>query len=112
MKNSAFFRLLSVGLCVFLLGACAAPRSEGVKMENVFPGLASSEPPPPLVEEIPEILEPRTAFWRSGYWAYDGEEFFWIPGALAQRPHPTAQWSPERWEKRAFGWAFVPGRWF
>jgi len=103
MKRPAFLFLL-VSLCA--LAACAG-RSDNFP----FPRLAPSAPPQNMIEEIPENPSPSQQIWHPGYWAYDGRSFNWVDGTFMVRPSPTAVWSPDRWDRHDYGWAFIPGYW-
>lgn len=63
------------------------------------------------MEQAPDNNEPRTQEWRRGHWVYDGAAFSWIAGHFIDRPGPTAVWAHDRWERRSYGWAFIPGHW-
>lgn len=80
---------------------------------TVFPyvRLSPSAPPVAPYEEVQQPSQPTGEIWRKGYWDYDGKEFIWVPGHFISRPDPTAAWTPDRWEQRTFGWAFIPGYW-
>lgn len=73
--------------------------------------LAPTAPPAPMMEVKPVIEDMRTTAWRPGHWNYEGGSFSWISGKLIPKPTFTAVWSPDRWEKRGYGWALVPGYW-
>ncbi len=98
------------------LGACSSLQedAETTPVEpSVYPYLRlSPSPPPPMpLEAKPEVSSPMQQVWRSGYWSYDGQTFSWVDGSFILKPNPTAAWTPDRWERRTFGWAFVPGHW-
>lgn len=73
--------------------------------------LSPSAPPAAMQEERPVNPDPLRYEWRTGYWSYGRGSFDWVSGQFIERPHPTAIWSPDRWERRQFGWAFIPGFW-
>lgn len=102
-----FEKLLSCALIVLSVSACSMRNP----VETSFPRLAFTTPPAPQFEEKPQLDNPQTQIWRSGYWDYDGIGFNWVSGRVMEKPAPYADWSPDRWEKRAFGWCFVPGHW-
>ncbi|MFA6279933.1 MAG: hypothetical protein WC612_03960 [Bdellovibrionales bacterium] len=110
------FQFLLLALLVGALGACSSYQAgnEQPPMEpQVFPfvRLSPSPPPPSPIEVRPEMLNPMQQVWRSGYWSYDGFTFSWVEGSYIFKPNPTAAWTPDRWEHRTFGWAFIPGYW-
>ena len=106
------FVLMSV-LGVALAACASEPSVNEETAAHAFPyvRLSPSAPPQAPYEEKAIPDEPMRQIWRQGYWDYDGKEFFWVAGQYMYRPDPTAAWTPDRWEKRAFGWAFVPGYW-
>lgn len=83
--------------------------------QQLSPYIMLSPDPPPMAisEERPKPPQPdvNNYIWRSGHWHYDGEHFVWRKGEFIQRPQPWSVWSPDRWERREYGWAFVPGYW-
>jgi len=73
--------------------------------------LAPVPPPPPSEEVKADFNDPRTQVWRPGHWVYESQRFYWVPGEVLTKPSATAVWSPDRWERRQYGWAFVHGYW-
>lgn len=73
--------------------------------------LAPTAPPQLRPEAKPVIDNKRTTAWRPGHWIYENGTFRWVDGELMPKPTFTAVWSPDRWEKRGYGWAFIPGYW-
>jgi hypothetical protein len=99
-------------LSALLLLSLSACSSAGLNpLPQSYPRLAFTTPPAPIFEEKPHLQNPQIEIWRPGYWAYDGVAFDWVPGRVIEKPAPYADWSPDRWEKRSFGWSFVPGTW-
>ncbi|MDX9689863.1 MAG: hypothetical protein EOM37_00870 [Proteobacteria bacterium] len=108
------FRLPLIATCLFMtLAACSSGPSDiqGSIMERSYIRLAPSAPPARYYETKPMSPAPMLLTWRAGYWDYDGVQFFWVPGYYIEKPNPTAAWTPDRWERRQFGWAFIPGYW-
>lgn len=101
--------LILCSLLVVSLSACSSERYSAAT--TTFPRLALTTPPAPVYEISPQLEDPQMEIWRPGYWDYNGVSFDWIPGRVMQRPAPYAVWSADRWEKRAYGWCFVPGFW-
>jgi len=106
-------RIVLAGLLALSLVGCANDSSIDDTTPKQFPfvRLSPSAPPQAPYEEMATPDEPMKQIWRKGYWSYNGFEFSWEPGHYIYRPDPTAAWTPDRWEQRAFGWAFVPGYW-
>jgi hypothetical protein len=106
MTKRASLPLIFGLLACLALGACAGE-------EEAFSYTQLSPVPPPDVpyEPAPRAENPMAEIWRPGHWSYTGTEFFWVPGVMLPRPSITAVWAPDRWDQRAYGWAFVPGYW-
>lgn len=104
---------LAVSVLLLGLSSCAQSLSDNESGTQAFPyvRLSPSAPPQAPYETRPMPEEPMRQIWRDGFWDYDGTTFYWVPGYYMYRPDPTAAWTPDRWEQRAFGWAFVPGYW-
>ena len=104
------FLSLSLLCSPLLLGACASNNTETTA---TYSFIKLSPTAPPELPYQPKIVaaDPEREIWRPGYWAYNGLTFYWVEGSFIARPDPTAAWSPERWEKRNYGWAFVGGYW-
>ncbi len=105
-------RIFAIALLV-LTSACAFNHdsANAVMSGPAYIRLAPSAPPHNPVEMRPAATSPQQQVWRAGYWDYDGSSFSWVPGSYMARPTPNAAWMPDRWEKRKFGWAFIPGYW-
>ncbi len=96
----------------FLLAISACGTKETSPMQPYpYVKLSLVSPPDTPYEEPLRSENPMQEIWRPGYWLYDGMSFNWIPGHLMPRPSPTSVWSPDHWEKRTYGYAFVEGYW-
>jgi hypothetical protein len=75
---------------------CACPPSVG----GAGPAPAriiADEPPPPLPEyEQPPIPAPGY-MWTPGYWGWNNDDYYWVPGTWVQPPHPGLLWTPGYW---------------
>lgn len=103
-----FFSSLICGAAVLLAG-CSG--DEAAAPGFSYYRLAPNPPPLPVIELVPQNDKPQERAWRPGYWRYDGREFTWVSGSFLAKPIPTAVWSPDRWDRRQYGWAYVPGHW-
>lgn len=112
--------LLALGLAALFLLPSALSLSGCAQNDEVYaddyaPALAldiAPVPPPALSDEYREpVTDPRTQVWRPGHWSYQDQRFVWVPGEMLTRPSPTAVWSADRWERRAYGWVFLHGYW-
>jgi len=106
---------LAFALVLFGAAGCASWNdSFDNAVQNIPPpilGLSPVIPPQPKPEVAPVLQHPREEVWRPGHWEYEKDQFIWTPGEILQRPNPTAVWSPDVWQHRAYGWVFVPGFW-
>ncbi len=106
----ALFALAFLGGCSDIFGG-EEPAPIVASAPTSFIQLAPSAPPQILFEQKPVNFEPQRQIWRAGHWVYSGGNFEWAAGHFVPRPHPTAAWIGDRWEKHKFGWAFIPGHW-
>jgi len=120
MSNISRPQIVSFGafvLTVVLLSGCFSQEPAPVVSEAPQPLPAnyirlSLTPPPEAQPEVkPVVGQPRTEIWRPGYWSFDNGRFAWVPGEMMAKPDFTASWSPDRWEKRQYGWVFIHGYW-
>jgi hypothetical protein len=116
-KSRPLFSLAAFTLAAFLV-ACTTDESSTpapVPADQPPPAptyLRFSEKAPPAAQmEMKPALDIRTQIWRPGHWTYDNGQFNWVPGEVMQKPTFTAVWSPDRWEKHTYGWAFISGHW-
>lgn len=73
--------------------------------------IAPVPPPAPSDEAHDVIQDPRIEVWRPGHWIYESQRFVWVSGEVLTKPSATAVWSPDRWERRSYGWVFIHGYW-
>ena len=119
-----FHRCLSLSLLLAALALTACgidddftPRdygdNDGVATSSIAPSYLdlSPVPPPAVSDEMSQVTDRRTQVWRHGHWSYEHQQFVWNPGEVLTRPSPTAIWSPDRWEHRTYGWAYIKGYW-
>ncbi|MFY7930317.1 MAG: YXWGXW repeat-containing protein [Oligoflexus sp.] len=78
--------------------------------------ISSGGAPPPVVRYEP-LPPPRPAHvWVHGYWAWDGNDYRWLPGrwerARVGYVYVQPEWiqSPEGWQFRQGGWQGGKGR--
>jgi hypothetical protein len=113
----------SLTVAVLALLSLAGCHAVGYKSSDEAPPSAASNglptsiemapvPPPVPSDEIQPVITDRLSYvWRPGHWSYENKQFIWHPGEILNRPSPTAIWSPDRWEKRAYGWVYIHGYW-
>jgi hypothetical protein len=49
--------------------------------------------------------------WTPGYWAWNGYEYFWVPGTWIEPPQPGFLWTPGYWTFVGGVYAFHRGYW-
>jgi len=92
-------------------GTDAAGQQAASPPPGPFLQMAPTAPPAPLLEMKPILQDPQRMAWRPGHWSYSNTQFSWVPGEVMEKPSPSAVWSPDRWDKREYGWVYVPGTW-
>jgi len=92
MRLFRLFVPLMVGLAVLGLPSAASAQ--------IAVGVAITIAPPPLpVYDQPPI--PGTGYiWTPGYWAYDVDDYYWVPGTWVEPPAVGLLWTPAYW-----GWS-------
>jgi hypothetical protein len=101
-----FFRIAGSFAVAGLLSvatANAAPQvGVVVRVGPPVPVVAVAPPPPPA---------PYGLVWQSGYYAWTGAAYQWVPGVWVRAPYAGAVWAPGRWVHQPRGWFFVRGYW-
>jgi hypothetical protein len=83
------------------LPACASPRG------RVYVRVG---PPAPIVEA--RAVAPGPGFvWVSGFHAWNGRAYAWVPGRWERPPRARAVWVPAHWQRERRGWYLVQGHW-
>ncbi len=114
-------RFLRPAATALLLGACApALVAPGFAQECVCPPavgvssgpvIESEEPPPPLPDyDQPPMPEPG-AVWTPGYWAWNNDDYYWVPGVWVEPPQPGLLWTPGYWAFVGGAYLFHRGYW-
>jgi DNA segregation ATPase FtsK/SpoIIIE-like protein len=67
-------------------------------------------PPELPVYEQPICPEPNL-MWMPGYWAWGGEDYYWVPGAWVEAPYAGALWTPDYWDWSGGRYRFHRGYW-
>lgn len=86
-----------------MLAACVVAPPRGV----VF---VRTRPPAALVEVRGTAPGPGHV-WISGYHAWQGGAYVWIPGHWDRAPHTRAVWVSGTWKHHRDGWYWVDGHW-
>jgi hypothetical protein len=79
----------------FLLSLAAVSLTPAATSAGVFVSV-NIAPPPLLVYEQPVAPFPDYV-WQPGYWAWDGYEYYWVPGTWVLAPEPGLYWTPGWW---------------
>jgi hypothetical protein len=80
-----------------LLAALLLAALPVISQAFVTVGVSISVAPPPLpVYDQPPIPEPGY-MWAPGYWAWDGNDYYWVPGTWVLAPQPQLLWTPGYW---------------
>jgi|SRR5579862_664670 hypothetical protein len=101
------------GLLLCLLGCLVGVREpvhdvEGGPGEEVY----STEPAPPPQAEVSVGVAPGPEYvWVGGYWTRHRDNWFWVRGRWASRPHANAVWVGGRWESHPRGYVWRGGHW-
>jgi len=107
--------VLATQVAPVLAQTCACPpASDNSAAAPAAPGEVSvyaDEVPPPLPEYDQPAIPADGDIWTPGYWAWNGFDYFWVPGTWVEPPQPGLLWTPGYW---AFGggvYAFHRGYW-
>ena len=100
--------LVLASACALALGltAIAAP-DYAVAQISVSITLA---PPALPVYEQPVLIE-EGGIWAPGYWDYNQDGYFWVPGTWVQPPEVGLLWTPGYWGWGNGGYAWNQGYW-
>jgi hypothetical protein len=93
--------------------AIRIPNPPGAVLLPPIGNLIRMEKDPPPAQTDPTAGQPPfpEAVWKPGYWAWQNNQYTWIPGHWEQPPQGFSTWTPPRYEPREQGWVFYPGRW-
>ncbi|HEX3837469.1 MAG TPA: YXWGXW repeat-containing protein [Steroidobacteraceae bacterium] len=89
MRYAKFLALIPV----LLIGIASALSQAAVDI-NVSVNLA---PPPIPVYDQPPLPAPGY-LWTPGYWAWDGMDYYWVPGTWVEPPVSGLLWTPGYWD--------------
>jgi hypothetical protein len=96
-----------LALIPFLM-LCAVPT---LSQAQVSVGLSVNIAPPVLpVYEQPPLPEPGY-LWSPGYWAWDGSDYYWVPGTWVEPPSAGLLWTPGYWGWNDGVYAWNEGYW-
>ena len=73
--------------------------------------IVADQPPPP----IPEYDQPPPPapeyIWTPGYWAWNNDDYYWVPGVWVPPPQPGLLWTPSYWAFENGLYLFRRGYW-
>lgn len=101
MKIFRTLRLMVLALFVSLIPASS--------YAGVFISVNFAPPVLPVYEQ-PPCPEPGL-MWTPGYWAYDQDGYYWVPGTWVPAPFEGALWTPPYWGWEGGLYMFHPGYW-
>ena len=99
---------LAKGAAVMLAAAVAAAMP-GRAHAGIFVSVNFAPPPLPVYVQ-PPIPAPGY-IWTPGYWAWDGAEYYWVPGTWIMPPYVGALWTPGWWGWSGGVYLFHGGYW-
>jgi len=79
-----------LALPLLVSGLLTAPASAGVF-------LSISVAPPALPVYVQPIAPGPNFIWAPGYWAYDEDDYYWVPGTWVRAPQVGLLWTPGYW---------------
>ena len=101
MKALCSLRTLLLALVVSLIPAAS--------FGGVFISVNFAPPVLPVYEQ-PPCPEPGL-IWNPGYWAYDEDGYYWVPGTWVPAPFEGALWTPPYWGWDGGLYVFHSGYW-
>jgi WXXGXW repeat (2 copies) len=95
------FLLMAIGMLAFSADSHA----------QVSVGVSVSFGPPALPVYEQPICPSDGYIWTPGYWAWDGYDYYWVPGTWVLVPETGFFWTPAWWGWGGRGYLFHPGYW-
>ena len=95
----------------FLLAAVAMLILSSVSFAQIGVGVVVSFGPPELPVYEQPICPDEGYIWTPGYWAWDGYDYYWVPGTWVLAPRPGYFWTPAWWGWGGNGFIFHAGYW-
>jgi WXXGXW repeat (2 copies) len=100
----------SLGLA-FVIAAGFLPTLPFTARAQLVADIRAELPPPPLpIYDQPPIPAPGY-IWTPGYWAWDGYDYYWVPGTWVLAPQPGLLWTPGYWTWQDGVYLFQAGYW-
>jgi len=92
-----------------LLLALAATLIPASSFGGVF--ISVNFAPPVLPVYVQPPCPDEGMIWTPGYWAYDEDGYYWVPGTWVPAPYEGALWTPPYWGWENSFYVFHPGYW-
>jgi hypothetical protein len=74
-------------------------------------GISVGFPPPLLPVYVQPVIPAVGYIWTPGYWAWNGAEYYWVPGTWVLPPFYGALWTPGYWGWVGGVYSFHAGYW-
>src|SRR4029077_4928726 len=74
-------------------------------------GISISIAPPELPVYEQPLCPGDGYLWTPGYWAYSGDDYYFVPGTWVMAPEAGLLWTPGYWGWRNNGYFFNEGYW-
>jgi len=103
MRKAYFVRFLMLAL---LMAAMPALSSAQISV-----GLSVHIGPPPLPVYAQPVCPGPGNIWTPGYWAWGGNDYYWVPGTWVEAPEVGVLWTPGYWGWGGNGFVFHEGYW-
>ncbi|MGO9935924.1 MAG: hypothetical protein ACLPV8_29530 [Steroidobacteraceae bacterium] len=100
--------LLLASACAMALGLTAIALPE-YALAQVSVSITLAPPSLPVYEQ--PVLVEQGAIWAPGYWDYNQDGYFWVPGTWVQPPEYGLLWTPGYWGWGNGGYAWNEGYW-
>lgn len=98
-----------------LLGSsalCATPVAVYAQSTECPVAAVSSEEAPPPLPDYDQPPPPAAGYlWTPGYWNWNNEEYYWVPGTWVEPPEPGLLWTPGYWGYSNGAYLFHRGYW-
>ncbi|HUL32716.1 MAG TPA: YXWGXW repeat-containing protein [Candidatus Eisenbacteria bacterium] len=93
------------------LAAMAMLAVSPITFGQVNVGISVSFGPPALPVYTQPLCPGDGYMWTPGYWAWDGYDYYWVPGTWVLIPEPGFFWTPPWWGWGGRGYIFHSGYW-
>jgi hypothetical protein len=87
---------------------CAAPT---LSQAQVSVGLSVNIAPPEIPVYVQPALPAPGYLWSPGYWAWDGSDYYWVPGTWVEPPSGGLLWTPGYWGYQNGAYLWNEGYW-